>query len=248
LPPRSAAGFTLVELAITIAITALVVTIAFDSFNGLGRASNQGLAEQEVTRLASRVLDQIRGDLQTADADTLVYSASEPGQITFQQVVGYDATAAADGDKRLRSRPIAYRGVTLANGAGPLGVERVELGSYEAGEEITICMAQEEGGERQTQTILVDNLNEYLKAGATIGPCGDEPIPTSEVFGTTRAITGYVALADLNTGDLPGLNFDVRYEARATYVDVALTVEFRPRGERTPVRRRFEATVNLLNR
>ena len=194
------------------------------------------------------MLQRIRSELQTADADTLVYSASEPGQITFQQVVGYDAAAASDGDKRLRSRPIAYRGVTLANGAGPLGVERVELGSYEVGEEITICMPGEEGVEFKTQTVLVDNLGDYLEAGATIGPCGDEPIPASAVFGTTRTITGYIALADLDTEDLPGLNFDVRYEARATYVDVALTVEFRPKGETTPVRRRFEATVNLLNR
>jgi hypothetical protein len=258
----------MIELVLATSVLSVVAIISLSSLTSLGKASNRGVGEQEVARIGGRLLDQIARELRYADAGTLLYSPLEPDRITFQEVLAYEADPTTDGSVIL-SRPVTLRRVLLAGSTSRFGVERSEANALVGSELVAICVPanavpdgeeekaeeeekegeadEEDGGGRQTLTVCVADLEGYLAAGATLGPCGQEPIPVAaSVYGVAPRILGQVAERDLDDSGLPGLHFAVRTVGGRTLIDVAVTVTVQAGAEVST--RRFATSVALVNR
>lgn len=240
-------GFTLVEAAVTAGLLALVAVVSMDGLASLSTASRRGVAEQEAARQAGALLDRIARELRFASAASVDCSTGEPvGQITFQEVLAYEA----DPDtpvSRVLSRPITLRTV-VANGSSSLLVlERSEADSWSEGTLVAICRTDEEGS-RTTLAVPVSQLDAYLAEGATLGPCDTDPIPLAgrRLGASTTLLGGPIARRDAEDATLPGLNFLKRPTGGTTFIDIALTVRVSIGGE--TVTRRLSTSVGLVNR
>jgi len=136
------AGYTFVEMAVTLTVSLIVFALLFWSTGGLMKLSSTSLAVGGLEEAAGRVTSMVASELRWADPETLLLTAENgSSRIDCSLATGYDGIDAT------WTTPVTYRyepAATDINGNGVIDEGRIVR--IQDGRERTLCRNVVDGG------------------------------------------------------------------------------------------------------